>query len=341
MFGSLFAKEPEKPAWVDSWRTIYPDETYIAQLGKSVGKKAADDAKANAANAIAQYIQTNVQSELTSSMKTYTGQDEKGRLVTSQEKANSQTINLSVDVTLTSLEFTEPWYNKKEKTWYCVAYVSREKAYGAYKPTVQDSRNKFIALYEKAENEDEPLFKCNYYKTAYNSCGDFISAYNFALLLNPSAVKEDFEQDRKKYNEIPAVVKAIILSCTMGVNVTNDNGNSIQGVVSSVFSELGFVVQENDALYSIEAMMSDNDSIYKYKSKETHTLYPSINLVIKNKSGKAVYTFAYKTEEKTTNFSLETAQRAAFPKFAQEMGPALKTDFEGKLGLSELDLLFN
>lgn len=125
--GFCFAKEVERPDWVDDWRKLYPDTTYVAQMGKATGKQGANEAKTVAANTIAQYIKTNVQSELNSTLKTHSGSNKKGRLETSTERDNSQSITLSVDTTLTSLEFTEPWYNKKEKTWYCVAYVEREK----------------------------------------------------------------------------------------------------------------------------------------------------------------------------------------------------------------------
>lgn len=338
----IYAKSvSDRPDWVDNWRTIYPDSTYIAQFAKVTGKKGDKEVKTVAANTIAQFIKTKVQSETTSTMKTATASDGKGRLVTGQEKSNTQNINLSVDVALTSLEFTEPWYNKKEKTWCCVAYLSREKVYQGYKPTVQDGCNKFLAIYEKAENEPEPLLKCNYYKTAFNSGDDFKTAYDFANLLNPDAVKKDFSETRNKLNAIPAAVKQIILQSTVSVNVNGDYGDSNYSAIQNCFSEMGFVIQKETPAYVLEAEMNDNDSVYKFKSRETHSLYPSISVVLKNRDGIPVYTFCYKTNEKTTNFSLETAQRDAYPRFAQEMKKALSQDFTEKLGINDLDLLFN
>ena len=339
--GASFAKATsDRPEWVDNWRSIYPDEVYIAQMGKANGKKADNEAKNIAANTLAQFIKTNVQSETNSSMETTSASDEKGRLVTSKRKTNSQNITLSVDVVLTSLEFTEPWYNKKEKSWYCVAYISREKAYQAYKPAVQDAYRKFQALYEKAENETEPLLKCNYYKAAFNSGADFRSTYDFAILLNPTAVKMDFESERSKLNSIPAVVKKILLQSTVSINVNGDYGNSNYDAILKVFSGMGFVIQEEDSLYKLEAVMNDNDSVYKFKTRETHSIYPSISITLKNKDGVPVYAFSYKTDVKTSNFTLDSARRDAYPKFAREMAPNLSSDFEEHFGLNDLDILF-
>lgn len=337
-----FAKpQKEKPAWIDNLNTIYPDSLYIAKLGKAQGaaKSNAVLAQENADNNVAEYLNVTIQSQ-TVSKTNYETKIEAGKLSTSETKDNSRIIQTSVNMTLSGLSHTDAWYNKKEKTWYCAAYVSRDKAYEAYKPTVTDGRNKFLALYEKAEAEKEPLFQCNYYKTAYNASDDFINAYNFANLLKPSAVKDDFEKDREKYNRIPSVVKSIIIKCSMYITVKNDYGSSINSALLNTFSQMGFLVQEGNALYKVEAVVNDNDSVYKMKSKETHSIYPSIDLVIRNKEKMPVYSFSYKTEEKTTNFSLESAQRMAFPKFAEEMKNALKADFESKLGINELDLLF-
>ena len=70
---SIYAKPlAEKPDWIENWRTIYPDSVYIAQLGKATGKNGNAEIKTIATNMIAQYIKTNVQSQLSSSMETKT-----------------------------------------------------------------------------------------------------------------------------------------------------------------------------------------------------------------------------------------------------------------------------
>lgn len=332
--------QKEKPVWVDNLAALYSDSFYIAKIGKAVGAKASLEAQAQADQNIAEFLRAGIKST-TSSKRSFTTQSAEGNLQTTEVRENLQEINIYVDLTLSGLSHTDPWYNKKEKTWYSCAYVNRKKAYEAYKPTIQDECNKFLALYQKAEDEKEPLLKCNYYKTAFNSSGDFRAAYDFGILLNPSAVKTDFEENRNLLNSIPASVKQIILQSTLFIIVKGDYGSVNYSALVNAFSEMGFIVQEGNSRYTVEAVIDANDSVYKFKTKETHSIYPSIGLAIKNQAGKQVYTFSYKTGEKTSNFTLENAQQEGYPKFATEIKNALSSDFKVKIGIDDLDLLFN
>ena len=158
--------------------------------------------------------------------------------------------------------------------------------------------------------------------------------------MDSNAVKADFAQDRENLNGVPAKIKEIILQSPMKVRVAGDYGNNVCGMISKVFSDIGFVVQGGMAVYLVEAEINDNDAVFKLKTKETHTLIPSVSLRIKSQVGKTLYSFDYKTEKRTTNFTRENAQRDAFPAFATEVGEALKVDFNEKLGVDDFDLLF-
>ena len=168
----------EKPEWVTGWRAMYPDETYIAQLGKAVGKKASEESRNNAANTVAQYLQTTVQSEVHTTTEFKTETRATGTVGTSTKKSSSQNITLSVDLTVSSLEFTEPWYDKKEKTWYCLACVSREKAWEQYRPALQSARDKLFAFYKAAEATEEPLYRIRYYAQSLDYEQPFYEAYS-------------------------------------------------------------------------------------------------------------------------------------------------------------------
>lgn len=142
----FYVQAVEKPDWVDSWRTIYPDAIYVAQLGKA------------------------------------TGQDKNRKLVTSFERQNKQNITISVDLSLTSLLFTEPWYNKKEKTWYCVAYAEREKINCSFSINTQGDVNNTIYQSLKAALSEEGF-------TVKNSGEDAAYIVNANILLSDTEIQ--------------------------------------------------------------------------------------------------------------------------------------------------------
>ncbi len=326
--GAVFAKpEAERPDWVDNWRTIYPDTTYVAQLAKSTGKKGANDAKAEAANTVAQYIKTNVQSELTSTMKTTSGSKKNGRLYTTEERANSQDIKLSVDLALTSLEYTEPWYNKKEKTWYCVAYASREKLYEQYKPTLQNARDKLFAYYEAADKSQEPLSKMIIYMQSSAYEDDFFAAYSFSNILSPSLTAKDFRKDSQYVSSVSAKSSEEKNKCTFAITVTDDAQDSIYQAIKDSLSSEGYAVKNvgSDALYKVKAAVLFSDTALN----SLHVVKPSVEISVEGKTA-VVFSYAKQGENlKGLNFDIVKTKAAA--EIAAQIRESFMKEFNEKM----------
>lgn len=323
----LSAKDIEKPEWVDSWRQIYPDSVYIAQLGKASGKNASNDAKIVAANTLAQYIQTTVQSEVSSSLKTYTGQDKKGRLVTSQEKENSQDISLSVNLSLTSLEYTEPWYNKKEKVWYCVAYAEREKLWEQYRPTLQNARDRLFSFYDIADKSQEPLYKMLIYMQSIQYEEDFLTAYSFASIISNSLSDNNYLQDRNYISSIASKIAEEKNKCTFEIQVIGDMQNIIYQCLKDEFSREGYNVLNYGevALYKIKAKVLLEDSFLN----SIHVIKPTIEIII---NGKNAVIFSYSKQQKNTSgLNVEIAKTKAVRSLADELQFSLMQEFNEKL----------
>ncbi len=322
------------PLWYtdEGLEETYPSASYIREIGTGKTKQ---DAENDAVAYISRYFETEVDYSYTNRLNAVSTDDE--TTVTETTDINKSS---SSRIKLFGIKYSENFYDKKQGEYRVVAYINKKEAYEVFKPTITGERDKFMALYDKAEDETDYLLKCSFYKSAYNAGNAFKDDYDFGIKLNSKAVKADFEKDIEVMNGIPAKTKEFISRCTMSLNVTGDYGNSNYSAILQVFSDMGFAMRNGDPMYTVEAIINDNDSVYKMKSKETHTIYPSINLYITSKDGKNVYSFSYKTEQKTTNFTLEDAQRNAYPVFASEMKDALKADFEDKTGVSALGLLY-
>lgn len=335
----LFAKKTEaaKPDWVENWCSLYPDEVYIAQLGKAAGKKSDKEAKNVAANNIAQFIQTTVQSEIKSSSKFSTSTDEKGRLVTSREKDNSQNITLSVDLALTSVEFTDPWYNKKEKIWYCLAYVTRQKLWEQYQPSLQNARDRLFTFYEAAEKSDEPLYKMIIYKQSQKHEKDFYAAYSFSNIISPTLTDKNYGKDRNFVSSITAKAMEEKNKSTFVITVTGDIQNIVYQSLKDSLGQAGYSVKNEgeEALYSVNAVVNLDDN----PIDSLHIIKPSLELFVEGKTA-SIFSYAKQTQN-VSGLNEGVVKMKAVRTLSSEINNSFLKEFGEKIGANAEDAIKN
>ena len=326
-----------QPDWVDNWRNIYSDEIYIAQLGKAYGKKNSSEAKNVAANNVAQYIQTTIQSQTQSQSKFSTQSTEKGTLFTFIEKNNSQDITLSVDLALTSFEFTEPWYNKKEKVWYCVAYAQREKVWLQYQPKIQAVRDRLFAFYSAAEESDDPLYRMLVYMQAQNYETDFFTAYSFAQILSVPLTQKYYQKDAEEISKTAAKSQEEKNKCTFIIRVNNDTQDIVYQRINDVLSKEGFVVKNDSetALYTVDVILNYSDN----PSGDLHVLHPSVELSITGKT-RPIFSYA-KQALSISGLNEQVVKAKASRAIADEIGNTFILEFNEKLNITTKNNLVN
>lgn len=319
-----------QPDWVDNWRNIYSDEIYIAQLGKAFGKKNDSEAKNIAANNVAQYIQTTIQSQTQSQSRFSTQSTEKGTLSTFIEKNISQDITLSVDLAVTSFEFTEPWYNKKEKVWYCVAYVQREKVWLQYQPKIQAVRDRLFAFYSSAEESEEPLYRMLIYMQARNYETDFFKAYSFAQILSAPLTQKYYQKDAVEISKTAAKNLEEKNKCTFVVRVNNDTQDIVYQKIKDELSKEGFAVKNDSetALYTVDVILNYGDN----PSGNLHVLHPFVELSI---TGKTTSIFSYaKQASSISGLNEQVVKSKATRAIAEEIGNTFILEFNEKLNIT-------
>ena len=93
-------------------------------------------------------------------------------------------VQVMSQVELFGLEYTEPFYFKKEKKWYCVAFINRENAWIQYKPQIEIAKNTFEGLVKKLDKESDSFTKLKSLKTAITILSFFI--------INPPFLKLEY-----------------------------------------------------------------------------------------------------------------------------------------------------
>lgn len=312
---TLTYAKPKEPAWFKDYRTVYPDTEYIASRGASDTEEAA---KADALSQIAMYFKANVNANVSVNIQSVNNNGKMSEQTTLQDD-----IDVSSQVELFAVEYTEPFYSKKEKKWYCVAYINKAQAWNQYKATLENAKAEFYSLLKNTEAESDPFTKCAAYSKAWKSGKVFLEKLDYARTLS-SAKEAAYASDRQTVSELPGLISAEQEKCSVYLYVEGDWGNIITVSLSKTLSKNGFKVakSEGEANYKAYALVETNAT-----GTDPIAVYPSLDLKITDKSGKSVFASQTKMTQKTLSFTLENAQKKAFPILAKESEKSICEEF--------------
>lgn len=279
------------PAWVTNFRAVFVADTYIAALGEGKQK---DEAKAEATVGLARQFKT----------------------IVTDDKAVSGQAELS------AVEYTEPYYFRKEKKWCCVAFIDRDKAWQQYKPIVENAKTEFFAMKKKADSESDPLTKCLLYEKALKNGNAFMEKLEYARLLNPNK-EAAYSSDRKAVGELPALIASEHENCSVYLNVTGDYGNIMSASLAAALSKYGFKITKTkkEAAYVATAFIEDNAI-----GDDPISITPSLDLKVESKTGKTALAVQANVEKKTVAYTLENARKKAYPLLAEQSEKAILTE---------------
>ncbi|MDE7290792.1 MAG: hypothetical protein K2N58_01975 [Treponemataceae bacterium] len=303
LFTYLAAATAESiPNWVLNHRAAIPESEYIAQLGTG---GSADAARADATEAVARYFQTSVSASLSAD----------GAVAVDEVKVSSE-------VSLFALEYTEPYYYKKAKKWYCLAFIRRPDAWARYKPRIEFAKDVFLRLYECAEAETDPFMRLSRLKTAQGAVSDMLEKLEYGRTISPQN-EAAYLSVRDKAARIPVLFEAAKKECTVFVSAHGDYNRAMEQAVSTALVKNGFTVARNadGAKYTASVDVDDNAS-----GSDPVAIMPTVSLKIMGNGGNAVYSYEAAASEKTMAYTLENAKKRAYPKLAQEMESALQKD---------------
>lgn len=318
---SLSAKPAKMPEWVQNYRKIYPDSEYLCQRGS--GKTAAE-AQTDAAAALARYFKMNVAANLSTAMTSISGA---GGI--SEETKVIDDVRVMSQVDFFGLEYTEPYYFKKEKKWYCVAFINRENAWIQYKPQIEISKNTFEGLLKNVGRETDSFTKLKLLKTVWAAGKDLTEKLEYARIISPTN-EATYGTIREHFSEIPVIFETEKSKCKTFVTVRGDYSEIFSTAISSVLADCGFGIVKtfNEAAYIVEMAIEDNVS-----GNQPLAIMPTVNIKIINKNNKTVFSYETSSQEKTLAYSLETAQRKAYPKLATEIKAVMENEFKTALKL--------
>lgn len=318
---TLSAKDTT-PVWVTDCKAAFPDDAYLAQRGSG---KNAEAARSDALMQLSTYINTSVEANLTTSIANSVTD---GKI--SERTDVSSIISLSSSVSdLFGLQFTEPFYVKKSKTWYAVAYIDRAEAFTRYQPELEDARSAFTASYDLARNEADPLTRCWYMTQSWEEGKAFLAALEYADLIFPAQAKK-YKADRQLVTGMKADISASLKSATYLLEVEGDYGDIMTTAVSNILQSVGLQEVRMHPVYTVQVQINDNAS----SGSKTISITPAVTVsFINTQTGAVSYRYSYKATEKETAYAIETAYKRCFPQLAEDLKSALPADFDANFRL--------
>lgn len=305
----IYAKPAPEPDWFKNYRKTYPNSEYIAQRGSGTS---AEDAKTDAASQLARYFQSSVTANLETAMTSITTGSE-----IQEETRIIDEVSVTSEVEFIGLEFTESYFYKPENKWYAVAYIVREDAWIQYKPKIDAARKQFNNFYKKAAAEEDPYTKISLLKNALDSSINYMEKLEYGRIILPQE-EEKYESDLDLISEIPSVIETEMKKLTVTVQVSGDYGNIIETAVKNVLKKNGFIVAQNGnyiALVNVDSNITGQDP---------YAIYPAVQVTVESTAGKAVAAYESKITEKTVAYTVENAQKKAFPKLAEKINQEMK-----------------
>ena len=313
----VFCFAEKTPTWINNYESEFSKTQYIARLGSG---SSVENARADALSQIAGFFKSEVlvNTKASSQMK-----NNGEKTVKNQEI--DQNIQVISDITLTAVEFNTPYYDKKKKTYYVVAYIERKNGWQSIESKILQQKTKFDSFLELSKKADDSILKYKYLTKAKTSGDELISTLYMGFLFDP--------EKKKEYRNLVAEISQnldleTLDSYRIPVRVvsTGDYENTITSRVVEVLKIKNFspyFEQKNNSDSIAKVEIHSNEKI----SDEIHSISPDVSVTICNADEtRSFYTYQ-NSWGKTANFSLQQAQKKALPKSPAEIKKAFKMYF--------------
>ena len=311
------ASSSAAPDWYSNKDAAYPESKYISGLGSG---SSVDAAKANAMAELSRYLQSSIQSTLTTEFVDIKTGDS-SMLTERVQEENFITSSLS----MSGLKYTDPY--KKGSEYFVVAYIDRGSAWKQVDEKLKVAQSGFYSFMDKADGES-PLRQYYWYKKAQDVSADYLGQLLIANFINSTMERQTYGEDHKLISSLPSLMADCIARSTLYLDLKNDSGNVITNELNAVFKKIGFTVsrQKSAAAYVVNAVVDLNEET----QGDMFIAYPSLELTI-DYDNDTFYAYSAKISDKTVAYNHDRLVRDALKKLVAVIDSELADDFNAKV----------
>jgi hypothetical protein len=221
----------------------------------------------------------------------------------------------------------DAWFNKAEQRWETVAYIDREEAWGIYEPQLRRKTAPFMAVFEAAEGDPDPLRQYYRYTAARDfDLADIAAALDFAQILNPQRAA-GFNAVRTALGEVSFKADAAKERVSISITCDSDIDKLLYTALAGAFSANGFKVEQTEAAASNHcgARISDNK-----QELEAGTFYsPSIEITLRGNAG-LLFTYTASVGRQGA-INPDIAKRRGYTALGAEIRKSFYEEFDAKM----------
>jgi hypothetical protein len=311
-----------QPEWVTDMEAVYPRDKYLVEKG--MGKSAAE-AKVAGTRAIARYISMQIDSRL---------REESISTNDASTKTNSSEITeVNSQMELFALRYTKPWFNKDERQWESIAYISRDEAWEMYEPRVRRETNSFLDLYKAAGAEPDAVKQFAMYRGAQNYYRQNCTAVrSFADRIHPEMAARKFTDADTALKEIPRKTEAARARAVIFIDCPNDYENRITQAFEIGLNGEGFRVtkKRGEASGVFNVTVNENETERKEGGSVHHSFNPSLQAALNGASG-VLFSYNPRAIKQTVTLTHDVGKRRAYIALAEEVEKTFPGEFRKRL----------
>jgi hypothetical protein len=306
------------PAWAENLEAVFPGGRYIAVRAVSGNRETLREA---ALEALSAYFQTQVSSR-TDLAESYA--EENG--AASQSLRLEQQTLIRTETELFAARYTDPWQNPAG-VWEMAAYIDRNEAWGIFEPRLAAKTAPFMALFEAAEAETEPLRRFFRYRAAQNMDSAAMTAYlNFAGTLSPEQAAA-FRPAREAAAALSQRLNQAKFESTLSLDCPVDMDGITAAALTAALSAEGFpVTTDRNAAAICRALVEEGA-----EKREGGTFYHmKLTIVIEGISGTPLCSMTIEAPRQSAT-NPDIARRRAYTALAGAIQTQFKGEFEKQL----------
>ncbi len=269
----VFAKG--EPLWYLDLDSAYPRDKYLSGSGSGLS---VDEAKAAALASMTAFLKSDVQTNTVAESEMA---ENAGEVTRSQNI--KRTVTVSSDVTVSGVEYTAPYFEKKKKLYHAACYIERAKLYDQNDQMLRKFKKEISLNLENASqalDEKNPIEAYVSFAEADNKASLFLRSYYVNLTLDSKTTKARYSDFADTLYGIGTAKEKALKSSAIFIKVEGDAGNSVLNAVTSYVKQNGISVSKSaaGAPYVMECVIEKNLS---GGGDDVYCAYPEITINLK------------------------------------------------------------
>ena len=305
------------PKWLISLEEIYPSKDFIRMIGEGTSIKQAEN---DAVSTIAQNFNAKVK-VVNQAVKDFNSIVTEEKTKTSKNYTFHQENQISSEVELLCLKYSEPYFDKKHKKYFLVGYINRNEASKYYEQKIERLILNIKNIKVLAQNEEEVLYSIlNLQKIS--KLAELASYYiDISCIIRP----EDVEK-YKEANELIAQIQGLIQKQKsrgrFSVTCLNKNYSAISNGIASILEQNGFVISKQNPVYRIVVDIHFAEEVYE----AGNFVRPDISITIVNLEGNVIESYS-KFYPRYSHQNMKNAYSLALVRILQDLEENFLADY--------------